>query len=462
MADFKSTIDRERYQQASKNRGKGMRKIAFIGAGSFGFTRTLVKDILSFDAFRDCEIALMDIDDERLALITKAVQKIVAKGGYSANVIATKDRAVALKGADGVVCTVLAGDVDVWRYDIEIPKTYGVDINIGDTRGPAGIFRFLRTYPLMMSICRDIETYCPDAVFLNYTNPMAMLCRAMQGQSRVQVTGLCHSVQGTAGMLASWIGAPIEEIDYVCAGINHQAFYLDYKWNGKDAYPLIRKAVETPEIYQKEPVRNEMFKHLGYYVTESSGHNSEYNAWFRKRPDLIEKYCTHGTNWNPGVYGFIKDEYLNRKHTWKQDILEWLEKDDIDISRGHEYAAYIFNAVFGDNTLFKFNGNVRNTGLIGNLPSGCCVEVPVLASKGGIEPIAVRNLPAHLAVLVSLSAQCEELTVNAAIAGDRRLVYQAIYFDPLTSAVLSLAEIKQMVDDMFESNKDYLAYLKSF
>jgi alpha-galactosidase len=437
-----------------------MRKIAFIGAGSFGFTRTLAKDILSFAAFNDCELALMDIDDERLAMIEKAVLKIVRKGNYKAKVVATKDRAEALRNADGVVCTVLAGDVDVWRNDIEIPKKYGVDINVGDTRGPSGIFRFLRTYPLMMSICRDIEKYCPDAVFLNYTNPMAMLCRAMQGQSKVNVTGLCHSVQGTAAMLAEWIGAPATEIEYVCAGINHQAFYLDFKWNGKDAYPLIRAAVEKPEIFQKEPVRNEMFKHLDYYVTESSGHNSEYNAWFRKRPDLIEKYCTHGTNWNPGLYGYIKDEYLKRKDTWKKDILEWLEKDDIDISRGHEYAAFIFNAVFGDNTMFKFNGNVRNIGLIENLPHGCCVEVPVLASRTGLEKIAIGRLPDHLAVLVSLSAQCEELAVQAAVTGDRRGVYQAIYFDPLTSAVLSLEEIRQMVDEMFASNQEYLAYLK--
>jgi alpha-galactosidase len=203
-----------------------------------------------------------------------------------------------------------------------------------------------------------------------------------------------------------------------------------------------------------------MFKHLDYYVTESSGHNSEYNAWFRKRPDLIEKYCTHGTNWNPGLYGYIKDEYLKRKDTWKKDILEWLEKDDIDISRGHEYAAFIFNAVFGDNTMFKFNGNVRNIGLIENLPHGCCVEVPVLASRTGLEKIAIGRLPDHLAVLVSLSAQCEELAVQAAVTGDRRGVYQAIYFDPLTSAVLSLEEIRQMVDEMFASNQEYLAYLK--
>ncbi len=438
-----------------------MKKIAFIGAGSFGFTRTLVKDILTFPALADCTIALMDIDSERLASIKTAVDRIISEGKYPARVIATMDRTEALKDADGVVCTILAGGVHVWRYDVEIPKKYGVDINVGDTRGPAGIFRALRTIPVMMDILKDIEKYCPHAIFLNYTNPMAMLCRAMQGQSKVQVTGLCHSVQGTAAMLANWIGAPMEEITYLCAGINHQAFYLDYKWNGKDAYPLIKKAItEKPEIYNEEIVRNEMFLNLDYYVTESSGHNSEYNAWFRKRPDLIEKYCTHGTGWNPGVYGYILDEYLKREDTWKNEIDEWLAKDEIDLTRGHEYAAYIFNATIGDGTLFEFNGNVRNFGLIDNLPEGCCVEVPVLASKRGLDPMHVGPLPEQLAILVNTSARCEELAVEAAITGDPRKVFHAICFDPLTSAVLGLDEIKKMVDEMFEANKDWLPQFK--
>ncbi len=438
-----------------------MKKIAFIGAGSFGFTRTLVRDILTFPALADSTIALMDIDSVRLAAIKKAVDKIVDAGKYPAKVVATTDRAEALKDADGVVCTILAGGVDVWRHDIEIPKKYGVDINVGDTRGPAGIFRALRTIPVMLDICKDIERYCPNAIFLNYTNPMAMLCRAMQEQSKIQVTGLCHSVQGTADMLAKWIGAPMEEITYLCAGINHQAFYLEYKWNGKDAIPLIRKAVtERPEVYKEEIVRNEMFLHLDYYVTESSGHNSEYNAWFRKRPDLIEKYCTHGTGWNPGHYGFILNEYLERENTWKKEIDDWLAEDKVDIERGQEYAAYIFNATIGDGTLFEFNGNVRNFGLIDNLPVGCCVEVPVIASKRGLNPIHVGPLPEQLAILVNTSARCEELAVEASITGDPRKVFYAVCFDPLTSSVLSLNEIKQMTDEMFEANRQWLPQFK--
>lgn len=437
-----------------------MKKIAFIGAGSFGFTRCLVKDILSYPAFSDCTLALMDINPERLESIKAAVDKIVAAGKYPAKVIATLNRAEALQDADGVVCTVLAGGVNIWRHDVEIPKKYGVDINVGDTRGPAGIFRALRTIPLMLDICKDIEKYCPDAIFLNYTNPMAMLCRAMQGTSKVKVTGLCHSVQGTAEMLARWIGAPMDEITYLCAGINHQAFYLDFKWNGKDAYPLIREAVNKPEIYNEEIVRNEMFLHLDYYVTESSGHNSEYNAWFRKRPDLIDKYCISGTGWNPGAYGYILNEYLKREHIWKDEINKWMAEETVDLTRGNEYAANIFNATIGDGTLYKFNGNVRNFGLIDNLPEGCCVEVPVLASKKGLEPIHVGKLPDQLAILTNTSARCEELAVEGAITGDPRKVFHAIAFDPLTSAVLSLEEIKSMVNEMFEANKEWLPQFK--
>ena len=205
-----------------------MKKFAFIGGGSFGFTRTLVKDLLTFPAFADAEIALMDIDEERLSYIRQACEKIVRAGNYPARITATTNRAEALKDADGVLCTILSGDVDVWQHDILIPKKYGVDINVGDTRGPAGIFRFLRTIPVMLDICADIEKYCPDAIFLNYTNPMAMLCRAMQEKyPNLKITGLCHSVQGTASMLAKWVGADPKDVTYTCAGVNHQAFYID-------------------------------------------------------------------------------------------------------------------------------------------------------------------------------------------------------------------------------------------
>jgi alpha-galactosidase len=440
-----------------------MTKIAFIGAGSLGFTRGLVRDILTFPLLKDATIALMDINPERLEFARKAVQKIVEMGNYPAKVIATLDRVEAIREADVVVVTILAGGVNIWRHDIEIPKKYGIDTNVGDTRGPSGIFRALRTIPVMLDIVRDMEKYCPGAVMLNYTNPMAMLCRAMQRESFIQLTGLCHSVQGTAQMLANWIGAPFDEITYTCAGINHQAWYLDYQWNGKDAYPLIRKAItENPEIYNEEIVRNEMFLHLDYYVTESSGHNSEYNWWFRKRQDLIEKYCTYGTGWNPGVYAYILNEYLKREDTWKTETEKWFANDaPISLSRGHEYAAYIINALKGGE-VFGFNGNVSNKGLIDNLPAEACVEVPVYVDRGGLHPVHVGSLPPQCVALNHVSVMVEEMAVEAAITGDPRLVFQAICYDPLTAAVLSLAEIKEMVNEMFLKNREYLPTFTNF
>jgi alpha-galactosidase len=434
-----------------------MSKVAFIGAGSFEFTRNLVRDILTFPALRDATIALMDIDAERLEMSRRAVARIVEAGQYPARITATMDRREALRNADGVVITILAGGVNVWRHDVEVPKKYGVDINVGDTRGPSGIFRALRTIPVMLGILSDIERFCPHAVVLNYTNPMAMLCHAMQEKTEVSVTGLCHSVQGTAAMLARWIDAPMEEVTYRCAGINHQAWYLQYDWNGEDAYPLIRRAVrERPEIYNEEQVRNEMFLHLDYYVTESSGHNSEYVAWFRKRPDLVEKYCTHGTGWNPGRHAYILDEYVRRDGEWRRDIERWLSEPTVDLERGSEYAASIFNAVFGDNVMYEFNGNIRNTGLIDNLPAGCCVEVPVIASKRGLDPIHVGPLPEHLAIINNVNARIEDLAVTASLEGDPRKVYHAICMDPLTSAVLSLEETKEMTDELFAKNREWL------
>lgn len=437
------------------------KKIAFIGAGSFGFTRSLVRDIVSFPAFEDAEIALMDIDAERLSMIKRACERIVAEGNHAAKIVATTDRTEALRGADGVITTILQGSWDVWQHDILIPKKYGVDTCVGDTRGPSGIFRYLRTVNPILEIARDITRYCPDAVYLNYTNPMAMLCRTVQGEYPDLITsGLCHSVQGTAEMLARWIGAKEGEYSYTCAGINHQAFYTKFEWNYEDAYPLIRKAIlERPEIYNEEIVRNEMFLALGYYPTESSGHNSEYNAWFRKRPDLIEKYCSTGTGWNPGEYAFILKEYQNRDNTWRGDIDQWF-KQPLDLRRGKEYAAYIFNAIFGDNTVFKFNGNVRNFNLISNLPYGACVEVPVFASRNGLEPIAVGALPRQLALLSGTNSQIEEMVVEGSLTGDKDMIYRAICFDPLTAAVCSLREIRSMVDELFDVNEPYLTQFK--
>jgi alpha-galactosidase len=439
-----------------------MTKIAFIGAGSLGFTRELVRDILTFPLLENATLALMDIDPERLEFARRSVEKIISLGKYPATVQATLDRTEALKDADVVLTTILAGGTEVWRHDIEIPKKYGVDINVGDTRGPSGIFRFMRTLPELMDIVRDMEKVCPKATLLNYTNPMAMLCGAIQRQSFIPTTGLCHSVQGTAFMLSSWIDADFDQVTFTCAGINHMAWYLDYKVKGVDAYPRIHKAItENKDIYEMEIVRNEMYLALGKYVTESSGHNSEYNWWFRKRPDLIEKYCLPGTGWNPGEHAYILKEYQNNEATWKDQAREWFASETpILLTRGEEYAAHIINALMGGE-LYKFNGNVPNTDLITNLPHNACVEVPVVVDKAGIHPLHVGALPPQCALMTQLSCGIEEMAITGTFAGDPTMIYRAIAHDPLTASVLSLAEIKLMVQEMFEQNRAYLPQFKN-
>lgn len=277
----------------------------------------------------------------------------------------------------------------------------------------------------------------------------------MQKYSNVDVTGICHSVQGTISLLAEWLKVPTDEIVYKCAGVNHQAFYLELKHNNEDLYPRLRELVKQPEFYNKEQVRNEMFLQLGYYVTESSGHNSEYNQWFRKRSDLIEKYCTHSTDWNPGEYAFSLKLRAERAKNPAKQYQEWLEKE-IDTRKSQEYAADIFNARFGDGKPFIFNGNVLNYNSIPNLPSDACVEVPVVADRMGFKTTIAGPLPEHLAILVNTTARIENLVVEAAMKKDKEAIYHAVCMDPLTSAVCSLEEIRQMCDELFAINKDYL------
>ena len=434
-----------------------MKKFAFIGAGSLQFTTSCTRDLLTFPAFQECEFALMDINADNLKNIAKCVEKIVQEMGCTkCRVTTTMDRAEALKGADGVLCTVFNGDVDIWQHEILIPKKYGVDINVGDTRSVSGIFRALRNIPLMLEICEDIEKYCPNAVFLNYTNPMAILCGAMQKYANVEVTGLCHSVQGTIRMLAGWLGIPVDEIVYKCMGVNHQAVYTVLEHNGEDLYPRLRELVKDPEVYEREIVRNEMFMRLGYYFTESSGHNSEYNQWFRKRPDLIEKYCSHGGSWNPGKYAFSLDLRKDRKADPAKQYNGFLKKP-VDKNKSIEYAADIFNARIGDGKPFIFNGNVLNHGSIPNLPYDACVEVPVVADRMGFKTTIAGNLPEHLAILMNTTARIENLVIEAAMKKSREMVYEAVYMDPLTSAVCSLEEMRNMCDEIFAANGDYLA-----
>jgi alpha-galactosidase len=432
-----------------------MAKIAFIGAGSLGFSRRLMTDLLNCEALRDTEFALMDVDTVRLGYMDRIAERIIREMNAPARHFVTTDRRKALKDADFVITMVLVAGIDVFQHDITIPLKYGVDQCIGDTMGVGGVFRALRTIPVMVDICRDMAELCPDALLLNYTNPMSMLCWAMnEAVPAVQKVGLCHSVQGTAAQIARWVGVPFEEVTYWVAGINHQAWFLELKRKGKDLYPRLRKKLDDPETVKSETTRFELFRHFGYFVTESSGHNSEYVPWIRKRPELIEKYCPGG-GWNGGT-AFILELYGTNRKDFKKGLERMASgKDPINLKRSNEYGSYIIDAVVTNRT-FRFNGNVQNEGLITNLAQGCCVEVPCYADRHGVNPAHVGDLPPQLAAINRANVSSHELAVRAALRGDRDAVYHACAMDPLTGAVCSLDEVHSMCDELFEVNRGWL------
>ncbi len=441
-----------------------MPKVVIIGAGSLTFARRLMIDILSYPALRETTFGLVDIDSKRLDYARRVANKIIETGNYPAKIEATADRRKALQGADYVIVSILTGGYEPIEHDIKIPMKYGVDQCIGDTLGPGGVFRTLRTAPVIVDICRDIEEICPEAWVLQYTNPMAMLCWAAFESTRAKLVGLCHSVQGTSWQWATRIGATrsghedfnaaAEGIDYWCAGINHQAWFLEFKWKCKDAYPLIREAAARPEVWNEDTTRCEMLKYLGYAVTESSGHNSEYNPWFRKRPELVTKYCPGGS-WNGG-HAFILALYSNLKGGWEKELERIASGEEpISLKRSHEYGSQIVNAI-ETGVPIRINGNVQNTGLITNLPEGCVVEVPCMVDRHGVNPCFVGDLPPQLAALNLTNVNVQHMAVQAALTGDRRMAYWAVAHDPLTAAVCSLGEIQNMVDELFEAEKPWL------
>ncbi len=444
-----------------------MPKVVIIGAGSLVFSRQLMFDILSYPALQETRFSLVDVDPVRLKYAEGVARRILQDGGHKkVKLEATLDRKKALKGADYVIVSILHGGIEVISQDIDIPLKYGVNQCIGDTLGPGGVFRALRTIPVMVAIFRDIERICPNAWVLQYTNPMAMLCLSGFETTGAKIIGLCHSVQGTAWQWATRIGAidnPIvgetgPSIDYWCAGINHQAWYLQFRWNGKDAYPHIHKAAARPEVYREDTTRCEMLKHLGYAVTESSGHNSEYNWWFRKRPALIKKYCPGGS-WNGGT-GFIKQLYGGDRANWMQEMKDMASgKTPLNLHVSREYGSKIVNALETGETA-RINGNIRNDGHITNLPRGCCVEVPCYVDKSGFHPCQVGELPPQCAALNAANVAVQQMAVRAALTGDKRMVFWALAYDPLTAAVCSLDEIQAMTDEMFAAQADWLPQFK--
>jgi len=425
-----------------------MAGIAIIGAGSRVFAQAMVRDALTFPALQDSTFRLMDIDEEPLGYMEAIAQKMIRQGGHPAKVVATTDRRAALDGADYVIVAILVGGREPVAWDVDIPLKHGVDQCIADTMGPGGIFRAARTIPVMVDIAEDMEELCPNAIMLNYTNPMSMLCQAVRDCTSVPIVGLCHSVQGAHTELARILGEAPEDCTSWVAGINHQAWVLEYTANGKDAYPRIHHAaVHNQEWYDANTTRVEMLRQLGYYVTESSGHNSEYNPWFRKRPDLIAKYQHEGFG---GGTAYIKELYSTDRAEYMGRMRDTAEQTEpYNLERGNEYGACIINSMETGEP-FRFNGTVANDGLITNLPSGCSVEVPCYVERGRVRPCGVGDLPPQLAALNSMVINSTSMAVEAILDGRREMLYWSIAYDPLTAATLSLQEIREMVDEMYE------------
>lgn len=440
----------------------GSPRITLIGAGSVVFTRNLCNDILLTPALQESTIALMDIDPGRLAQARDLVQALIDRRALKARVEATTDRREAVRGADYVITTFQQGGLDAYRLDIEIPQRYGVEQCVGDTLGPGGVFRALRTIPVLIDLCHDMDDLAPGALLINYVNPMAANCWAVDEATGRPLVGLCHSVQGTSEMLAEWVGVPYDEVVFLCAGINHQAWFLEFRRGQEDLYPRIWEAVERPEVYGQEPVRIELMKYFGYFVTESSGHASEYVPYFRKsahtvNEDLVPRFKDERDYWfDFGRTGGYLRHCVKRFEEAQEEYRELLEGvRDLPDERTHEYGSYIIEAVETDR-LARINGNVPNWGLIDNLPRGCCVEVPCLVDGNGVQPTSVGPLPAQLAALNRTNVNVQELIVEAALTGDVGAVYHAVMLDPLTAAVCTLPQIRSMVSEMLEAQAQWL------
>jgi alpha-galactosidase len=457
-----------------------MPKISFIGAGSTVFAKNLLGDILQFPELVESTISLHDINEQRLRETEVVAHQIADKLEVNPTIESTTELRRSLDGADYAINMIQVGGYDPCTItDFEIPKKYGLRQTIADTLGIGGIMRALRTIPVMLDMAQDMESVCPDVLHINYVNPMAMLCWALARGSKIKTVGLCHSVQGTAWQLSRDIGIPVEEIDYICAGINHMAFYLKFERNGEDLYPLIRKVIEEGRVPDTNRVRYDMFKRLGYFITESSEHLSEYTPWYikRDRPDLIEQY------------NIPLDEYIYRCQiqikAWDfaQGVIEGTKKADsaallaeikdipsmpevkdwvvggfermTEITPSHEYGSLIIHSMETDIPRVIY-GNVPNHGLIDNLPQDCIVEVPCLVNKGGIQPTKIGALPLQLAALMQTNINVQSLTVEAALTGKKEHIYQAAMLDPHTGAELSLDQIWSMVDEMIAAHGDWL------
>lgn len=465
-------------------------KITFIGAGSTVFAKNLLGDILSYPELAEATISLMDIDPQRLRTTQVVAERTAQALGAHPKIEATLDRRQALEGADYAIAMFqIGGYKPATVIDFEIPKKYGLRQTIADTLGIGGIFRALRTIPVFLEIVKEMEELCPQATFLNYVNPMAMNTWAILRASKIKTVGLCHSVQGTAEQLARDIGVPIEEINYVCAGINHMAFYLRFERktpNGvEDLYPRLRQVVAEGRVPAWNRVRYEMLMRLGYFVTESSEHFAEYTPYFikRDRPDLIEKFnvpldeyirrcelqlagwefvqhkIDHPDTSRDELRAMMQEKAIANPYL-TPEFIEWTLQamDEFEagkIVRSHEYGSGIIHSIETGEPRVVY-GNVLNHGLIDNLPQGCCVEVPVLVDKNGLQPVKVGALPPQLAALIQTNVNVQALTVEAALTGKKEHIYHAAMLDPHTAAELDLEQIWNLVDDLIEAHKGWL------
>lgn len=428
-----------------------MAKVAIIGAGSIVFCKTLMLDILATEGLEDTEFALMAPSTRRTPYVEAFVEKVIEAHDLPAKVWITTDTREAVRDADYVITTFQVGGIEGFEADYKIPLKYGVDQCIGDTLGPGGVFRALRSIPVMLDLAQDMEELCPEALILQYVNPMAMVCWAL-GTTNVRFVGLCHGVQTTLDLISGYVGVPKAQIDFLCAGINHMGWFLKLEHNGKDLYPLLRERFELPEYYVNEKVRGEVFRHFGYFMTESTGHLAEYVPWFRKNQMALDLYCDEpGFGGESGAYyGWC--EYVANKYA-EGDILAG---EPVELPpRSVEYGSYIIEAMETGRT-FKLNGNVTNGGMITNLPPDCCAEGPLFADGAGLHKTIVGDLPPQCAALNMTNINVQRLAVEAAITGDPEHIVHAIALDPLTSAVLTLKDIREMASEMLAAQRQWL------
>ena len=426
-------------------------KIAMIGAGSIVFCKTLLLDIVQIPGIGHVDFALMAPSTRHTNDVKRFFDRVKAENSLDADAYVTTDRREALRGADFVIATLSIGGVEAHSIDIEIPLKYGVDECIGDTNSIGSIFRSLRVLPVRRELARDMREVCPNALLLNYVNPMTAVCRALDDEG-VRFVGLCHGVQTTIRLIAGYLNLPVEEINYSCAGINHMAWFTKLEHNGVDLYPELREKFELPEYYASEKVRGEVFRHFGYFMTESTGHLSEYLPYFRKNELARGLYCDEpdfggetgaSLKWAKKV----REKYKDR---------DMLAGESLKLpKRSIEYGSYIIEAIALNRT-FRFNGNIRNNGMITNFPNDCIAEYTIFADGTGLHPTFVGEIPPQCAALNLTNINVQTLTFLAEKYSDPELVVQAAALDPLTGAVLTLKQIREMVTEMLDAEQKWL------